>query len=324
VARSDGRNGHGASGRRGRYSLPDHAAVEQSMWRLLETAGAAGMVRSARAEVDGAMLHYLEAGSGSGAAPVVLIHGGGGGAANWFRLIGPLAAKRRVLAPDLPGFGLSPGRHATTPIGESAAQLLASWLEARAARGATLVGTSFGGLAVLRLAQRRPDLAARLVLIDTVGLGRGIAWPLRAASLPLLGPLLLRPSRRGTAWLFRTLLTTDRRSLDTSQQEALIEYLYRSAAAGDRSLFAASLRQLIGLGGQREYVTAAELRAIVQPVALVWGARDRLVPAAHAHSAAAALRRATCSVLPDAGHSPNWEAPDGVLAAIEGVIGVPT
>lgn len=43
--------------------------------------------------------------------PILLVHGGGYDAAaiSWYRLIGPLAAQRRVIAPDLPGCGGTTG-----------------------------------------------------------------------------------------------------------------------------------------------------------------------------------------------------------------------
>ncbi|MFW6079400.1 MAG: alpha/beta fold hydrolase, partial [Gemmatimonadota bacterium] len=43
--------------------------------------------------VRGLRLHYLEVGEGS---PVALIQGAGGGAANWYRLLGPLSRRFRV------------------------------------------------------------------------------------------------------------------------------------------------------------------------------------------------------------------------------------
>ena len=47
---------------------------------------------------------YLDLGSGK---PLVLIHGGHGGWYHWMANIAALAKHRRVIAPDLPGFGAS-------------------------------------------------------------------------------------------------------------------------------------------------------------------------------------------------------------------------
>src|SRR5271155_3527784 len=57
--------------------------------------------------VDGLITSYLEAGDGD---PVVLLHGGEFGVSaelGWERTINALAARHRVLAPDMLGFGQS-------------------------------------------------------------------------------------------------------------------------------------------------------------------------------------------------------------------------
>ena len=53
---------------------------------------------------------YVAGGSGS---DVVLVHGLGGSHLNWMR-VAPLLANRRVIVPDLPGFGLTPRRRRIT------------------------------------------------------------------------------------------------------------------------------------------------------------------------------------------------------------------
>ena len=54
------------------------------------------------AEVRSVRLRYFVAGEG---APLVLVHGLGGAASNWTELAPLLAARHRVLVPDLPGHG---------------------------------------------------------------------------------------------------------------------------------------------------------------------------------------------------------------------------
>jgi pimeloyl-ACP methyl ester carboxylesterase len=55
-------------------------------------------------ETNGLRLHYLAAGAGS---PLLLLHGWPTSSFLWRNIIGPLAARHRVLALDLPGFGKS-------------------------------------------------------------------------------------------------------------------------------------------------------------------------------------------------------------------------
>ena len=57
-------------------------------------------------EIDGAPVNYVDIGSGD-RAPVVFVHGLGGQWQNWLENIPRAAQERRVIALDLPGFGLS-------------------------------------------------------------------------------------------------------------------------------------------------------------------------------------------------------------------------
>lgn len=285
-----------------------------------EVLAAAGVTAASRwAEVDGVALHYLELGEG---APVVLLHGAGGGAANWFGVMGRLAQRFRVLAPDLPGFGLSTGIEPRVGLGRQVAEFVDAWVSGLGVRRFDLVGTSFGGLVALRLAQRRPDAVGRLVLIDSAGFGREMPAVVRLAGIPILGPLLLRPSRLGTRWLLRRLMTSGR-PLDPSFEPVLLEYLYRSARAGNPALLARAFRLFIGPPGQREVLEDGELAALHTPTLVVWGRRDAFFPPSHAERAAARIPRATLHWIEEAGHSPNWEVPGAVADAIVAFLSTP-
>src|SRR5580693_9730070 len=75
--------------------------------RSTRTEVSAMEIRRKNVVVDGLISSYLEAGDGE---PVVLLHGGEFGASaeiGWERTIAALAARYRVLAPDMLGFGQS-------------------------------------------------------------------------------------------------------------------------------------------------------------------------------------------------------------------------
>jgi pimeloyl-ACP methyl ester carboxylesterase len=293
--------------------MDDRPAVRAAMERLLRRGGS----RARSVPGDGAgSIHHLEEGAGP---PVVLLHGGTGGGANWFRLLAPLARRYRVLAPDLPGFGLSPHARPAAPLGIAAATALQDWLAANGIGGATVVGTSFGGLAAIRLAQRAPDRVDRLLLLDSAGLGPGIHPLIRLAAVPGLTRAGVAPTRAGTAWLLRSLLTAGPDAMGPADASALIDYLFASARAAGVPYLATTLRLFASVRGQRELVRDEELRALPQAVAVMWGGRDRLLPVAHAWRAAG-LRGVRPAILDGIGHSPNWERPDAVVAAVDDLI----
>jgi pimeloyl-ACP methyl ester carboxylesterase len=290
------------------------AAVRAAMHRLLASEGAEA--RSIMTTVDGAALHHLEAGAGP---PVVLLHGGSGGGANWFRVLPQLSQRSRVLAPDLPGFGLSDGVVPRAPLGRTAAQTLLRWLDAVEVERAVVAGTSFGGLAALRLAQLAPTRVAGLFLLSSAGLGRELPPLVRLATVPGLATLGLHPTRRGGASVFRSLLTSDRSTLSAEQVAALLEYLHLSARQAGTRYLVRTLRMFASARGQREVLTAAEFAALPMPVSIAWGALDPFLPPEHGRVCAPHCR-AELTIIPDAGHSPNWERPAAVVHALQALI----
>lgn len=282
-------------------------AVAVAMRRLLSVVGADAEAREI--DVGGTRVHFLDAGAGPA---VVLVHGASGGGANWYGVLGRLAAGYRVLAPDLPGFGLSAPIETRAPLGCQVADLLAGWLDAVGVERCHLGGTSFGGLVALRMAQRVPDRVRRLALIDAAGLGREVPFVARLVGVPPFGRLLLRSTRWGTRWQLRNVLTAGR-PLAADIEAALADYLWRSAAVADVPGLARAYRRFCGLRGQREVLADDELRAVNQPTLVVWGDEDRFFPPTHAERAAALIPDARLLRVPGAGHSPNWEAP-GVVA----------
>ena len=301
-------NGHDAAPRHGRFAGADPSELTAAMWQLLDSGGASPTNRYVA--VDGGTLHFLEEGVGR---PLVMLHGASGGAANWFRLIKPLSELRRVLAPDLPGFGLSTAIDAHAPLGKTVAGIILRWLDALSVPSFDLVGTSFGGLVALRLAQLAPNRVRSLTLIDATGLGRTYPFLLRLMMLPPFAPLALRASRRGTEWSLRRLMISDRRAIPPEMWQRLVEYLYQSARATDVSKLARGFSLFSDLRGQREVLSPDELRALDVPTLLLWGEHDRFVPARHGRHAAALVPHSEFRIIPRAGHSPNWELPDEVI-----------
>jgi pimeloyl-ACP methyl ester carboxylesterase len=310
-------SGHGENEHRGRSVLGDAATqrdfpgVIAAMQRLLALVDV--QAHSRMNSLDGRRVHHLEAGSGP---PLVLLHGACGGAANWYRMMGSLARSHRVLALDFPGFGLSEAVEPKPPLGAQMAALVQRWLDLLGIAQADLVGTSFGGLAALRLAQVAPNRVRRVAVIDSVGLGRTLPLSLRLASLPPFSAVALKPSRFGMRWQFHELMVAQGTQLPVDHVSALLEYLWQSAAACSVRELARAFSMFSDLGGQREVLTDNELRAFPARLLIIWGERDRFLPVVHAQHAAALVPRALCRIIPRAGHSPNWEAPEAVLGCL--------
>ncbi len=239
------------------------------------------------------VLAYERRGSG-GAPPAVLVHGLGGSASSFAFLAAPLsAACRRVVVLELPGHGrnrLRRGEEAATIPEQGAA--LAAALE-QVGEPAVLIGSSLGGALCLHAASAAPGRVRAVVGLAPAGA------PLTGADRDLL-----RAAFRGDL----------RSALDLPRK------LYRKPPplAG---LFARDLarhfatpavqRLLVDIG---EHALAAEdLRRIGQPVLILWGESDGILPASSVEWFREHLPAASVEVLRECGHLPQIEQRAAVL-----------
>src|SRR5262249_54010603 len=137
---------------------------------------------------EGGRLHYRVCGNGP---PILLLHGLGGTSLNWAAVAPSLVATRRVLVPDLPGHGRSTAPGSLVSL-EPFADALAALVEREQAAPVPVVGHSLGGLVAVRLAVRRPEAVAGLVLCAPAGISS--TRPFARYAIEVLG--VLRPGRR--------------------------------------------------------------------------------------------------------------------------------
>jgi pimeloyl-ACP methyl ester carboxylesterase len=107
-------------------------------------------------------VHYREAGAGA-ATPLLLLHGWGGSSRYWLPTLAALGTDRRVLAPDLPGFGASPPLSGPATASRLAEQILA-FADAMGLQQFDLNGHSFCASVAVYLTVRAPERVRRLVL----------------------------------------------------------------------------------------------------------------------------------------------------------------
>jgi pimeloyl-ACP methyl ester carboxylesterase len=266
-----------------------------------------------------AMLHgrsvtYTETGTG----PVVLlIHGMAGSCENWQAVIEPLARHYTVVAPDLPGHGESEpgaGDYSLAALAAGLRDLLLALGHDRA----TLVGHSLGGGVAMQIAYQFPELAERLVLVSSGGLGPEVSLLLRAAALPgaeLVIAATAKPGRGAGAVLGRGLRAV---GLRPTADVAEVARGYASLADGDRrTAFLATLRSVISAGGQvidgrdRLYLAAGV------PVLIVWGSRDPIIPVRHGERAHEAIPGSRLEIFDGVGHLPQLETPGRFVVVLE-------
>ena len=264
--------------------------------------------REHTAILSGHEFWYLDSGQGPA---VMFIHGLTGSHRNWAHLVGKLNAEHRVLAPDLFGHGASDKLMGDYSLAGHAATLR-DLLDRLEIERVTLVGHSFGGGIAMQFCYLFPERVERLVLVSSGGLGRSVSPLLRAATLPGAGvvlPLIASDWVRGRVEAAGRILTT--RGWQLSSDTTEIWRGFTSLADADsRRAFLATTRGVIDPGGQT--VTAHDHlpRAIEVPTLVVWGTRDRMIPAWHATTAHQVIADSRVVLFEGAGHFPHLDQPE--------------
>jgi len=126
------------------------------------------------------------------AAPILLMHGEPSWSFLYRKIIGKLAPRHRVLAPDLVGFGRSDKPAETTDYTyEKHVAWMSAWLTGLDLRDITLFCQDWGGLIGLRLVAAFPERFARVIVANTglptgTGFGEGFqAWLKMSQSAPV-------------------------------------------------------------------------------------------------------------------------------------------
>lgn len=237
------------------------------------------------AEVDGIRVRYARRGPEAG-VPVLFVHGFGGDLGNWLFNLDAVAERSPVIALDLPGHGQSDARVPGTSL-EALAGFVANFLDQLDVPRVHWVGHSMGGAIGAQLALQQPQRLASLTLIASAGLGAEINGGyidgfVQAASRRELKPVV--------EMLFADPTLVSRQLLDDLLRYKRIDGVTELLAALGGALFG---------GGRQSALPATQLPAATLPLLVLWGADDRVIPAAHAKAAPAG---AMVALLPGAGH----------------------
>jgi len=259
--------------------------------------------RHSFASVEGMRLHWAEMGEADQTVPVVLLHGLNDSYLTWNRVAPLLAVDRRVLMPDLPGYGLSERPDASYEL-RWHAHVMAKWLETLGLEKVDIVGHSFGGGVAQVMLLECSARIRRLVLVASGGLGRQVAAALRLASLPRVVELF---GQRFMAFGTRVALHGNRSGF--SKQEVR-ELSAMNAMPGSARAFARSVRDVIDWRGQRRafYQRAHELSEL-PPVALCWGDLDPIIPIAQGRAFVDSVEGVQLTQFDGCGHYLHKEQP---------------
>jgi len=182
-------------------------------------------------------------------------------------------------------------------------------MEAQNIDRVSLIGHSLGGGVSLQFTIQFPDKVDKLVLVNSAGLGKEVSLLFRLPTLPIIGELLTRPSRKGTANLLKECVHDPAVVTDE-----LIELGYSLAALpGAQNSFLSMVRTLGNFRGIRKDVLRSivdNFTTITAPTLVFWGQQDRILPVAHAYVAEKRIPNARLHIFDPCGHLTQLERPE--------------
>jgi 3-oxoadipate enol-lactonase len=257
--------------------------------------------------------------SGAGQRPVLLVHGFSGAKEDFTEWLDPLAAAGwHAVAPDLRGHGSS-----SKPAAESAYsfELMADDLlrlaDALGWERFVLLGHSMGGMVVQFVALAAAPRLAGLILMDTAH------GPLDHLDPDLIGAAVSIVRDQGMSALAE-IMAERQGPLHTAAHQRLLDNQPGYAEFGERKLLATS-PALYATMAQTFLTTPDRLDGLRQlprslPVLVIVGELDQpfLGPS---RQMAGAIVGSTLAVIPDAGHSPQFENSDAWWRSMTGYLG---
>jgi 3-oxoadipate enol-lactonase len=240
-------------------------------------------------------LAYEDKGAENSSVPLVLVHGHPFDRTMWAPQLTRFSRTRRVIAPDLRGYGASPVVPGTTPLSDFAADIEAL-LDTAGVDVCVLAGLSMGGQIVMECYDRFPERIRGLVLADTFPAaeteeGRG--------ARNAMADRLLREGMRGYADEVLEKMVAPTADADVKA------HVHRMMTAAPPEGAAAALR---GRAERPDY--RALLTRVTVPALVVVGADDTYTPVSDAEAMHALLPDSTLRVIDGAAHMPNLERPE--------------
>jgi pimeloyl-ACP methyl ester carboxylesterase len=255
-------------------------------------------------------VHELGAGP-----PLVLVHGLMTAGYSFRYLLDLLAARWRLIIPDLPGAGASdlPDVYLGPDV---LARALIATVDAVGARGAPMIGNSMGGYLAMRAAMLDPHAIGRLVDLHSPGVptARMIAlwWALRVLpAWPLVDLLVRRDPER---WVHRNVHYYDE---TLKSREEHREFAAPLATRPGRRAFYRHLRDALDARAMKQFARALRATPFPIPLLLVYAARDPMVPAIVGKRLHALVPSARFVELPEASHFAHVDAAAAFVAACE-------
>jgi 3-oxoadipate enol-lactonase len=248
--------------------------------------------------LDRTVLAYEDVGPDH-STPLLLVHGHPFDRSMWAPQQRRFGAQRRVIVPDLRGYGASRG---TVPDWAAFADDLASLLDGLRVPRVVVAGLSMGGQIALEFWARHPQRVAGLLLADTTAAGETPCS--RAARLEQAAGLVRDGMDPYAVESLYVMVAPDARP-------AVARHVLEMMRSADPAGAAAAQRARADRPDRR-----ADLADVTVPTLVVVGSEDTFTPLSDAQVIASGVPGADLVVVDGAAHLPNLERPEAFDAAL--------
>lgn len=248
----------------------------------------------------GTRMHYYEAIPDRPRETLVLVHGLGTSASTWTKILPELAPEYHIIAPDLPGFGLSiPKSDSPAPTIDEFVTTLEQFIEETVEGNFVLLGHSLGGWLTMKYALKHPQHIDHLILVNTAGIYcQGVE--------SLVGLFDIRSTK------------DTNRLLDRIWMRYPWYFRFFTPFVFE-DLVRRRVPEIVKAVEERDFVNA-DLAHFHMPVSVIWGKGDRLLPAESLSILAEGLPARTIHTIEESGHVPQLEAPGEFLMILRKVL----
>lgn len=217
--------------------------------------------------------------------PVLLLHGWGAQIESFAPVIFALEKYRRVVALDLPGFGKSGFPEEAWTV-DDYMEFVLSFMQAVDLKKADILCHSFGGRIAILLAAKHPEMAGRIVFVDSAGVRprRTLRYYAKVYSYKLAKRIA---KHKGISSFFKAV------GLDAEKK-------FKNAGSTDyKNLPECMKKTFVNVVNED---LSIYLKDIKSPSLLIWGADDADTPLWQAQKMEREIPDAGLVVLEDAGH----------------------
>lgn len=250
--------------------------------------------------IRGVRVRYRDTGSGP---PLVLVHGFLVDSSCWSLVTPALAAKHRVIAIDLPGFGASERPRDWPYTREAFSEVVRDLLAGLDIPRAHIAGHSLGGAVAATLAADFPEVVDRLAIINALAYPFDLPLKGRIPLVPILGPFVFK--RLYNRALFHDYFKSNVFAPGFAYDRAMVDAYYDAFNTPEsREAAYRVLPQTVDLASMQPRY--GRIRA---PTLVLWGELDPMFPVSFAQRLAKDIPSARVETLPGCGHAPPEEMP---------------